>query len=406
MKKKHHSGRLLMALGLICILCAALLAWHNLMTEQASDQAAQDVLTQLNQQIPHTTPAATEEALQLVVTDQGGLQVEWPMAINNAPLPWPVDGAGNPVPSVTDAHGQTFVWEYDMNRPYRSAAQQDPSSAGNTSAPTDTASPAPQTADVSTATPTATPAPQTADVSTAAPTATPAPQTADASTTAPTASPTATVSAPSAPWTQDSNGNLLPYVSDSQGKILPWMTDRSGEAMAMDLLARMWQGLLDQLTANWLDLLSKPAFVRNPKMAMPVTVLNGHEYIGILDVPSQNISLPIMSEWSYAKLKIAPCRFRGSVYSGDIIIAGHNSNGHFSPIKKLTIGDEVRFTDVDGNVFIYSVIAIEVIGANDLPTMLAGSDVWDLSMFTCSHNSRKRTTVRCKLETYIVAETE
>lgn len=174
----------------------------------------------------------------------------------------------------------------------------------------------------------------------------------------------------------------------------------------MDLLARMWQGLLGQLTANWLDLLSKPAFVRNPKMAMPVTVLNGHEYIGILDVPSQNISLPIMSEWSYAKLKIAPCRFRGSVYSGDIIIAGHNSNGHFSPIKKLTIGDEVRFTDVDGNVFIYSVIAIEVIGANDLPTMLAGSDVWDLSMFTCSHNSRKRTTVRCKLETYIVAETD
>lgn len=85
-----------------------------------------------------------------------------------------------------------------------------------------------------------------------------------------------------------------------------------------------------------------------------------------------------MSEWSYPKLKIAPCRFSGSVYAGDIVIAGHNSNGHFTRIKKLIIGDEVRFTDVDGNVFRYSVIGIDVVGANDVDDMLAGADVWDL----------------------------
>lgn len=141
MKRKKPKGRLLMTLGLMCIVCAGGMAGHILLTEHRSDLAAQTVLTELNQQIPHNTPAPTEEAPRLVITDQSGHQVDWPMAAQDVPMPWPVNSAGAPVATVTDAFGQTFVWQYDLNRPCiangeQVSAQGVASHPGNTSSDT------------------------------------------------------------------------------------------------------------------------------------------------------------------------------------------------------------------------------------------------------------------------------
>lgn len=202
-------------------------------------------------------------------------------------------------------------------------------------------------------------------------------------------------------WQKNNRGELLPYASDEEGLTIPWMQNAAGELMAPDALAGQWDALVNELTANLRAYLSQPDFIRNPGMEMPVTFLEEHAYIGIIDIPSQDRSLPVMSEWSYDKLHIAPCRYTGSLYKGDLILAGHNNTGHFSPIKNMQPGDEVFFTDVDGNVFVYSVAYIEIIGENDVEAMLAGSeDRWDLTMFTCSHGAAKRTTVRCVLESY------
>lgn len=417
MKNTKHKARLLMLLGLLCILGAGGMAGHILLSEHQADQAAQTVLTELTQQIPHSTPAPTEATLQLVITDQRGTEVDWPMAENNVPMPWPLDEDGVPTATVTDTAGKVFIWQYDVNRPILvTPIEEETLIAPNTSPE---ASPRPDTLSATASSTSAQASAAAADnvsptpiapVTPAAsiPTGTPysaLPQTDDIL-PASTAAPTATLSIPASTWSQDSQGSLLPYVSDGEGQVIPWLTDVAGQAVARDVLLRLWKTLVAQLSINWTELLAQPAFVLNPQMEMPVTTLNGHEYIGILDIPSQSLSLPIMSEWSYPKLKIAPCRYSGSAYSGDLIIAGHNSNGHFSPIKKLGIGDEVRFTDVDGNMFIYSVIGIDVVDANDVPSMLAGSDVWDLSLFTCSHSARKRTTIRCKLETYLLPEAE
>lgn len=472
MKKRKPKGRLLMSVGLLCILCAAAMAARILLSERRSGQAAQTVLTELNQQIPHNSPAPTEETLQLSITDQSGLRIDWPMTESNIPMPWPVDSSGSPLPSLTDERGQTFTWQYDLNRPCiadpqhvlaqstpttasvsQAATSASPVYAESSASTTQLVSPSPVPESSSTSSTSATSAPSAAPISTeasaiapetplpadsgspAAPTffslpqtddtrpansppiggtqqpdtsfpaaSTPQPQ--DAVVTEASPTPMQNEGIPSTSWAQDSEGGLLPYVSDGQGQIMPWLTDLSGHVVSREFLLQCWQTLINQMTANWMALLAQPAFVRNPQMEMPITTLKGHEYIGILDIPCQSISLPIMSEWSYPKLKIAPCRYSGSAYSGDLIIAGHNSNGHFSPIKKLVVGDEVRFTDVDGNVFIYSVIGIDVVDANDVPSMLAGSDVWDLSLFTCSHSARKRTTIRCKLDTYLLPDAE
>ena len=39
---------------------------------------------------------------------------------------------------------------------------------------------------------------------------------------------------------------------------------------------------------------------------MPTKMIDGYEYIGILEIPSESLTLPVMSKWDYGSLKIAP----------------------------------------------------------------------------------------------------
>jgi len=142
----------------------------------------------------------------------------------------------------------------------------------------------------------------------------------------------------------------------------------------------------------------QPAFVLNPEMEMPTEKINGNYYIGVLEIPSLGLELPVMSDWSYPRLRIAPCRYKGSAYSGDLIIAGHNYARHFSGIKRMSPGDEVRFTDADGNLFLYKVAELETLGGADVEKMQSGD--WELTLFTCTYGGRSRVAVRCELQGY------
>ena len=103
--------------------------------------------------------------------------------------------------------------------------------------------------------------------------------------------------------------------------------------------------------------------------------------------------LPVISDWSYPALKVSPCRYDGSAYTGDLILSAHNYRSHFGCLKDLAIGETVRFTDMDGNVFRYSVMEHEVLMPYDVEEMKAGD--WDLTLFTCTVGGTSRFTVRC-----------
>lgn len=81
-----------------------------------------------------------------------------------------------------------------------------------------------------------------------------------------------------------------------------------------------------------------PDMVIDPDMEMPVVTVNGYDYVGTLEIPCIGISLPVMSEWSYPRLKVAPCRYQGSIYRGDMIIAAHNFKRHFGLLKNVPLG--------------------------------------------------------------------
>lgn len=135
-------------------------------------------------------------------------------------------------------------------------------------------------------------------------------------------------------------------------------------------------------------------YLLNPDMDMPEQELQGRSYIGVLSIPAISLELPIVSELSYDALQDAPCRFSGSVYLDDMIIGGHNYQRHFSPIKELSPGDVVTFTDVTGNVFTYRVMDFETLGPNDADELRGGQ--WDLTLFTCTAGGRSRFVLRCE----------
>lgn len=138
-----------------------------------------------------------------------------------------------------------------------------------------------------------------------------------------------------------------------------------------------------------------PDYLLNPEMEMPTVESEGQAYIGVLDIPALGLELPVISQWSYPRLKLAPCRFEGSAYLDDLIIAAHNYRSHFGGLKNLRPGDEVSFTDVEGNVFRYTVAELETLGGNDLEELESGE--WDLTLITCTLGGKSRVTVRCDL---------
>lgn len=121
--------------------------------------------------------------------------------------------------------------------------------------------------------------------------------------------------------------------------------------------------------------------------------LEGYTWIGCLSIPSLDLELPVMSEWSYRKLKISPCRYAGSIKTDNLVIAAHNYSRHFGTIGNLTPGDLVYFIDMDGMVSTYEVVETDILSPVDTEEMTDSG--FGLTLFTCTYGGQSRVTVRC-----------
>ncbi|MCD8048104.1 MAG: sortase [Clostridia bacterium] len=128
---------------------------------------------------------------------------------------------------------------------------------------------------------------------------------------------------------------------------------------------------------------------------LPQRRIYGREVVGVIRVPSVGIELPVLENWSYDALKIAPCRYSGSVKGNDLIILGHNYKSHFTPLKNVSIGDEIEFCDVNGVTYTYVVEKTEKLYKTELDR-LTDIGTFDLTLFTCTAGGESRFVVRCK----------
>lgn len=137
-----------------------------------------------------------------------------------------------------------------------------------------------------------------------------------------------------------------------------------------------------------------PDFVLDPNMPMPAEEIDGYKYIGVLKIPALELELPVMETWDYDRMKISPCRYSGSVYSNNMIIAAHNYSSHFGTLRDLQLGDQIFFTDMNNNEFTYFVSETELLDGTAVEEMEAAG-MWDLTLFTCTIGGQARVTIRC-----------
>ena len=136
-----------------------------------------------------------------------------------------------------------------------------------------------------------------------------------------------------------------------------------------------------------------PNYMLNPGMDLPVRESDGRDYVGILEIPDLELELPILSEWSRSGAKIAPCRYVGTPYQGNLVLCAHNYTSHFGRLNTLKTGAKIYFTDMDGNTFCYEAVAFEILQPNQVEEMR--SEQWDLTLFTCTIGGQTRFVVRC-----------
>ncbi len=130
------------------------------------------------------------------------------------------------------------------------------------------------------------------------------------------------------------------------------------------------------------------------KKEMTVTVLeDGFGYIGCLSLPELGLELPVMEEWDYDRLRIAPCRQFGSTLSDDLVLAAHNYPEHFGRIGELSAGAEVNFTDMDGLLHSYSVAEVRELEPEAVDAVEHSGHA--LVLYTCTLGGGHRVAVFC-----------
>lgn len=171
--------------------------------------------------------------------------------------------------------------------------------------------------------------------------------------------------------------------------------DNHAEELAQDILKDL-QSVIDETqpelpqpdeTVSLLDDMEKTP------TEMATVEVDGYDCIGILSVPVLDLELPVLTDWSYAKLKKAPCHYYGTYYEKDFVIAAHNYKSHFGRLSELQAGDVVIFTDASGAGHCYEVVLLETLPATATEEMITSG--FDLSLYTCTPGGASRITVRC-----------
>ena len=170
--------------------------------------------------------------------------------------------------------------------------------------------------------------------------------------------------------------------------------DAAAEESASQVLTQLIRQLPQKaVEEDWTDQLIPMEFLPESAFEMTEVVVDGYGYIGCLSLPSLELELPILSQWDYGRLQIAPCRYSGSLKKGNLVLMAHNYASHFGRISDLALGDMVIFTDMDGTATRYQVVGRDVLAPTAVEEMTAGD--FDLTLFTCTYGGQSRVTVYC-----------
>lgn len=163
---------------------------------------------------------------------------------------------------------------------------------------------------------------------------------------------------------------------------------------AVEVLPQLQERIPEEPDQKIVDQQLIPAELMTQEQAeMTQVVIDGHSYVGYLSIPGLMLDLPILADWNYDLLQKAPCRYIGSSKTDDLVLMAHNYPKHFGRLSELSLGDSVYFTDMDGILTAYEVVARDVLAPTAVDEIGDGS--FDLTLFTCTYGGQSRITVYC-----------
>lgn len=128
-----------------------------------------------------------------------------------------------------------------------------------------------------------------------------------------------------------------------------------------------------------------------------VTTADGSEYatVATVEIPSLNLSYPVLAETSDTLLKVAPCKFWGPNPNevGNFCIVGHNyrNKKFFSKVPNLAIGDIVQLTDLSGRTLTYKIYDKYTVDPTDVRcTSQLTNGKKEVTLITCTNDSQQR----------------
>ena len=172
------------------------------------------------------------------------------------------------------------------------------------------------------------------------------------------------------------------------------LEDATAELVVTDVLPQLKEEIPEKPSPQAVAQSMIPLDHLEPEdLTMTEKVIDGYRCIGYLSLPRIGRDLPILADWDYDLLKKAPCRFTGTLRGNDLVLMAHNYKSHFGRLSEMVIGDQVFFTDMDGVVTEYEVVAKDVLDPTAVEELTAGH--YDLALFTCTYGGQSRVTVYC-----------
>ena len=132
-----------------------------------------------------------------------------------------------------------------------------------------------------------------------------------------------------------------------------------------------------------------------------VTKYKGYDVVGIIKIPKINIEYPIIDKTNDETMALSITKFWGNNVNdiGNYTMAGHNyfDSTMFSNTNKLTVGDTIEMTDLNGNVIEYKVFDKYIIDPNDVECVQSVKEnTREITLITCINGRKNRLIVKAR----------
>ncbi len=131
--------------------------------------------------------------------------------------------------------------------------------------------------------------------------------------------------------------------------------------------------------------------------------LSKEEVIGLIEIETLYIKYAVLEGTGNHELSCGIGHIMdtaGIGEKGNCVLAGHNGSRHgtfFTNLKTIEMGDVVKLTDKEGNVYFYEVESMEVVGPYENSVKDQGEEA-ELTLITCDNKGTMRLIVKCSLQ--------